>query len=142
MSNTASIVASAVAGSISANLCGQILKNNNYNTISQSCHIQHFPERILYDLCYLDTHTKFCVGEYRHGYYGKRLALYMFIRELNPFPLFRKYDKHWHIEREIDPEYYKEYPEFIIKENERLKQQELELEEQEKNRSSFLCHII
>jgi len=137
MSNTASIVASAVGGSISANLCGNILQNDDryYKSIPQTCHIKHFPTRLLYDLCKLDNHTKFCVGEYSHGYYGKRLALYMYIREPNFFQLFRKYNKHWHIEREIEPYEIDEYPKFIIEENKRLEQQEKELEEYEKNRS-------
>jgi len=126
MGNTASIVASAVGGSISANLCGYMLHEDDqhYQSIPQTCYIKHFPDRILFDLYYLDTHTKFCVGEYNYGYYGKRLALYMYIRESNPFSFFRKYNKHRHIEREIDQEYCKEYPEFIINENKRLEQEE------------------
>lgn len=136
MSNTASIVASAVGGSISANLCGNILQNDDryYQSIPQTCHITHFPTRMLYDLCKLDNHTKICVGEYDHGWCGgKRLALYLYIREPNPFPIFRKYNKDWHIEREIEPYEIDDYPKFIIEENKRLEQQEKELEEQELN---------
>ena len=139
MSNTASIVASAVGGSISANLCGHMLHEDDqhYQSIQQTCHITHFPIRMLYDLCKLDNHTKICVGEYNHGCYGKRLALYLYIRDPNPFPIFRKYDKHWHIEREIEPYEIEEYPEFIIEENKRLEHQEKELEDQEKYMSKM-----
>jgi len=144
MGNTASIVASAVGGSISANLCGNILQNDDqcYQYIPQTCHITHFPTRMLYDLCKIDNHTKICVGEYNHGYYGKRLALYLYIRDPNSFPIFRKYDKHWHIEREIEPHEIEEYPEFIIEENKRLEQQEKELEEQDKNISRMFYATI
>lgn len=135
MSNTASIVASAVGGSISAHLCGNMLHEDNqhYQYIPQTCHITHFPTRMLYDLWKIDNHTKICVGEYDHGYCGKRLALYLYIRDPNPFPIFRKYDKHWHIEREIEPYEIEEYPESIIEENKRLEKLENELEEQDKN---------